>query len=75
MTPPRKWPENAEYVRTISLSNVRKIREIVRYAQRISKELEVVKQLSEALEYTYTVENDLNSVGPKAEKEQHAVLL
>lgn len=75
MTPPRRWPENAEEVRTQSLSKIRHMRDVIRCAMKLSREADVIKQLTEALEETYVLECDLKSVGPKAEKEQRAVIL
>ena len=69
MTAPLRWPENAETVRMNSLSNIRRLREILRNIQRLSREIEVVKDLGDAIEYTHMIENELLSVGPRAEKE------
>jgi hypothetical protein len=49
---------------------VRKIREILRGATRLSKDIELMRSMVEALELTFTIEIDLLSVGAKAEKEQ-----
>ena len=70
MTAPLRWPDKAELVRTNSLSNVRKIREILRSATRLSKDIELMRSMVEALELTFQIEIDLLSVGAKAEKEQ-----
>ena len=73
MTAPLRWPENAENVRMDSLTNIRRIREIMRNVSKASREIEVIKALLDAIEYTYAIENQLNSVGPKAEKEQRSM--
>jgi hypothetical protein len=53
-----------------SLTNVRKIREIIRGATRLSKDIDLMRSMVEALELTFTIEIALLSVGAKAEKEQ-----
>jgi hypothetical protein len=73
VTEPLRWPENAENARMDSLTNARRIREIIRNITKISREIEVVKSLFDAMEYTYMIENQLISVGPKAEKEQRSM--
>lgn len=73
MTEPHRWPENAENVRMDSLTNVRRIREIVKNVAKVSREIDVIKALLDAIEYTYMIESQLNSVGPKAEKEQRSM--
>ncbi len=70
MTAPLRWPDKAEKARTNSLSNVRKIREILRGAIRLSKDIELMRSMAEIQELTFTIEIDLLSVGAKAEKEQ-----
>lgn len=73
MTEPLRWPENAENVRMDSLTNIRRMRDIVRSIGKTSKELEVIKGLMDAIELSYVIENQLNSVGPKAEREQRSM--
>jgi len=73
MTAPLRWPENAENVRMDSLTDIRRIREILRNVTRISREIDVVKALMDAIDYTYRIENKLNSVGSKVEKEQRSM--
>ncbi len=73
MTPALRWPENAERVRMESLANTRHIRDLIRCVMRNSREIETIKQLSDALEVTYEIECDLKSVGAKAEKEQRTM--
>jgi len=70
MTAPLRWPDKAETARMNSLTNVRKIREIIRGATRLSKDIDLMRSMVEALELTFTIEIDLLSVGAKAEKEQ-----
>jgi hypothetical protein len=70
MTAPLRWPDKAETARMDSISNVRKIREIIRGATRLSKDIELMRSMVEALELTFAIEIDLLSVGAKAEKEQ-----
>lgn len=53
-----------------SLTHVRRIREIVISVAKVTREIESIKALLDAVEYTHTIENQLISVGPKAEKEQ-----
>ena len=43
---------------------------MIRYAQKLSREIEIVKQLADAIEWTYVIECDLKDVGPKADKEK-----
>jgi hypothetical protein len=73
MTEPHRWPENAENVRMDSLTNIRRIREIMKSVAKVSREIEVIKALMDAVEYTHIIEKDLNSVGPKAEKDQRTM--
>jgi len=40
---------------------------------KVSREIEVIKALMDAVEYTHVIEKDLNSVGPKAEKDQRTM--
>ncbi len=56
-----------------SLYNVRRIREIIRGATRLSKDIDLMRSMVEALELTFKVEIDLLSVGAKAEKEQRTI--
>ena len=53
-----------------SLTNVRKIREIIRGVTRLSKDIEMMRAMAEVQDLTFTIEIDLLSVGAKAEKEQ-----
>ncbi len=73
MTAPLKWPEKAEDVRMESLSNVRRIREILRNIAKVTREIETTKSLMDAIELTYSTEIKLNSVGSKAEKEKRTM--
>ncbi len=75
MTPQRRWPENAENVRIDSLTRIRRIRETILNAQRLSREIEVIKLLLPALETTFAIERDLCSVGPLAEREGRSIIL
>ena len=72
MTAPLRWPDNAERARENTLSNTRKIREILRGAIRLSKDVELMRSMAEAFELTFRIEIDMLSVGAKAEKEQKA---
>jgi hypothetical protein len=73
VTEARRWPENAENARMDSLTNIRRIREILRNVSKVSREIEVVKSLLDAIEYSYAIENQLNSVGPRAESDQRSM--
>ena len=55
-----------------SISNVRAIRQIIRDLTRLSKDVEFMRKMAEAMEITYQIEIDLNLVGAKAEKERMA---
>jgi hypothetical protein len=70
MTAPLRWPDKAETARMDSLTNVRKIREIIRGITRLSKDIEMMRAMAEVQDLTFTIEIDLLSVGAKAEKEQ-----
>ncbi len=56
-----------------SLAKIRHTRDLIRCAMKNSREAEIIKQLSDALEVTYEIECDLKSVGAKAEKEQRTI--
>lgn len=72
MTAPLRWPDKCEQVRMNSISNVRAIRQIIRDLTRLSKDVEFMRKMAEAMEITYQIEIDLNLVGAKAEKERMA---
>lgn len=73
MTAPRRWPEYADNARMDSLADIRRLREILRNIQKLSREIEIVKDLGDAIEHTHIIENRLNSVGPRVECEQHTM--
>ncbi len=52
------------------MSNTRLIRRIVLEIERTTKDIELMRKMVEIVELTHTIENDLGSVGAKAEKEQ-----
>ncbi len=69
MTAPLRWPDRAEEARTNSMSNAREIRRILLKITRVSKDIELMRSLAEAIEITHTIELELMTVGAKAEKE------
>jgi hypothetical protein len=68
MTPPKKWPHQAEYARLDTISRSRQIRELTKQCRNRINEPSIIRNLGDILDLTYEIEIGMLNVGIQAEK-------